>query len=321
MKRKIASLIVLLGSLLAITFCFTFNSSAADKKETILNSSAVWKYLDTNVDPANGLSSLSAWTLPEYDDSSWKTGSGSFGSKNGALGSIGNCGTPTQLKDLYKSGSEEVIPTYFFRTSFEIDDASKINALDFRLCADDAVIVYLNGKALFDSCKSQPSAAKTTNMYYAEYTAAVQNVRVEKAKINGALKDGKNTLAVELHNNQKASSDIYFRMDEVSAVYEIEYTTAAFDVVLAPGSNEGERGLTWLSPFPEIGEVQYAPVGSDRSTFPGKYKTASSISKAATNKLGYYDRTCKYCVDSGEFAFYLSGDGKHFQEITLTIKD
>ena len=40
-----------------------------------------------------------------------------------------------------------------------------------------------------------------------------------------------------------------------------------------------------------------------------------------TNKLGYYDRNCKYCVDSGEFAFYLSGDGKHFQEITLTIKD
>jgi hypothetical protein len=37
--------------------------------------------------------------------------------------------------------------------------------------------------------------------------------------------------------------------------------------------------------------------------------------------LGYYDKNCNYCVDSGDFAFYISGDGKNFKEVTLTLKD
>ena len=37
--------------------------------------------------------------------------------------------------------------------------------------------------------------------------------------------------------------------------------------------------------------------------------------------LGYYDKNCNYCVDSGDFAFYISGDGKNFKEVTLTLQD
>ena len=40
-----------------------------------------------------------------------------------------------------------------------------------------------------------------------------------------------------------------------------------------------------------------------------------------TEKLGYYDRECKYNVDGGEFIFYVSGDGKNFKEITLSIEE
>ena len=36
-------------------------------------------------------------------------------------------------------------------------------------------------------------------------------------------------------------------------------------------------------------------------------------------KLGYYDRNCNYCVDAGEFALYVSGDGKNFKQIDLTV--
>ena len=38
-------------------------------------------------------------------------------------------------------------------------------------------------------------------------------------------------------------------------------------------------------------------------------------------KLGYYNRDCNYCVDSGEFSFYLSGDGRNFKEVTLLLED
>lgn len=36
-----------------------------------------------------------------------------------------------------------------------------------------------------------------------------------------------------------------------------------------------------------------------------------------TEKLGYYDQDCKYVVDAGEFEFYISGDGKNFERVTL----
>jgi beta-glucosidase len=39
-----------------------------------------------------------------------------------------------------------------------------------------------------------------------------------------------------------------------------------------------------------------------------------------TEKLGYYDRDCKYNVDGGEFIFYVTGDGKNFKEIPLCIE-
>ena len=37
--------------------------------------------------------------------------------------------------------------------------------------------------------------------------------------------------------------------------------------------------------------------------------------------LGYYDKNCNYCVDNGDFALYISGNGKDFKEVTLTLKD
>ena len=40
-----------------------------------------------------------------------------------------------------------------------------------------------------------------------------------------------------------------------------------------------------------------------------------------TEKLGYHDRNCNYCVDAGEFALYVSGDGKNFKEVTLRIEE
>ena len=36
-------------------------------------------------------------------------------------------------------------------------------------------------------------------------------------------------------------------------------------------------------------------------------------------KLGYYNEKCEYKVDPGEFSFFVSGDGVHFEEVTLRV--
>ena len=37
--------------------------------------------------------------------------------------------------------------------------------------------------------------------------------------------------------------------------------------------------------------------------------------------LGYYDSNCNYCVDEGEFEFYVSGNGKEFKKVSFWVKE
>ena len=38
-----------------------------------------------------------------------------------------------------------------------------------------------------------------------------------------------------------------------------------------------------------------------------------------TDRLGYYNENCEYTVDSGEFDFFVSGDGLRFRSVSLTL--
>lgn len=79
MKKKLLFFWLLLS--LLITF-FTVITFAGDVEDvTVVNLNTEWRYLDNSTDPADGFGSLTAWTEPDFDDSSRKTGIGSFGSK------------------------------------------------------------------------------------------------------------------------------------------------------------------------------------------------------------------------------------------------
>ena len=79
MKKKLLFLTIALSLLIT---CFTVISFAGDVEEvTVVNLNTEWRYLDNNTAPADGLGSLTAWTEPDFDDSSRKTGIGSFALK------------------------------------------------------------------------------------------------------------------------------------------------------------------------------------------------------------------------------------------------
>ena len=289
MKIRARFMIFVLVALLVIPV-FTLNSSAANTETTLVDLSTEWRYLDTNVDPSLGLSSLTSWTLPSYNDSHWKTASGIFGSKGGKLASVSGCGTPTVLIDLYTDDTKtNTIPTYFFRTTFTVDDISKISTLTFDMKADDAIIVYINGKVVKDSRSSKPSAASTTNMYYADMTSADQSFWLDAYAISQALVEGTNTLAVELHNNQKASSDIYFGLTSLTASSEKNAATFFTNVVLTVGADVTERNIAWYSTESIGGAVYYAPKSKmENGQFPSTASVSYTTATATTNKPGYY---------------------------------
>ena len=204
----LALLVVLSG--LAMPLPANAESGGSSDGTVVIDSQTTWKYLDDNTDPAEGLSSRTAWTEEGFNDSAWKSGTGSFGAKNGAIRDLGGGCTPKTLLNQYISGTSNDIPTFFFRSTFEVSDASKVTSILGSVLYDDNAIVYINGQAIANF----EGTMYDSNLSYGGSNAGSPKTGTisltDSAAIGKILKNGTNTIAVELHNGRASSSDIYF---------------------------------------------------------------------------------------------------------------
>ena len=252
----------------------------------VIDATTVWKYLDDNTDPANGLGSLTAWTTSDFNDGAWKSAAGSFGAKRGQLTEFDGF-TPTVLLNQYKSDvPNEDVPTFFFRSTFEVENLSEITSITGTLYHDDAVAVYINGNKVL--AVDMPAEEQENNLYYAGVSAgAPKEAKLEltKEQIQQYVKEGTNVIAVELHNDRKDSSDIYFEFKNLTLNYgepEIEQKS----VNLTVGSDETSRNLTWYANSETVGQVQYAKKSDMKDgQFPSEYQTADAISSQSNESL------------------------------------
>ena len=257
--------------------------------QQLVGQDTTWKYLDNNTDPASGLGSLTAWTAADFDDSTWKEAAGKFGAKRGVLEEFDGF-TPTVLLQQYIEGTQTDIPTYFFRTTFNLENADQITSLTGSLYHDDAVAVYLNGHLI----KSQymESEGQENNMYYSGTGQGAPekiDISLTKEQVAEYAVEGENTLAVELHNDRASSSDIYFEFSELTANYnEPAEAVEQKSVILTLGGDESSRGLTWYADTDAAAQVQYAKAADMKDDqFPEEYVTADAVS-TASNDNGFY---------------------------------
>lgn len=256
----------------------------------VIDGNTVWKYLDNNTDPAEGLKSLTAWTEKEFNDSTWKSAAGRFGAKRGALTSFDGF-TPTVLLQQYIEDTTTDVPTFFFRTTFQVSNLEQLTSIKGTLFHDDAVAVYLNGHLV--KTVDMPTEAKTSNLFYAGVSAGAPkqaDLDLKKEDIKDFLTEGENVIAVELHNDRESSSDIYFELQKLTLNYDEasgEDTKAVTQksVFLTVGSDTSSEGVTWYADAAEAGEVQYALKSGD--VFPETYQTAKATASAA-NDSGFY---------------------------------
>ena len=259
---------------------------------TVINEGTLWKYLDNNTDPAAGQASLTAWTEKGFDDTAWKTASGKFGAKRGALTSFDGF-TPTILLQQYIDGTATDIPTYFFRTTFNVSNLDQLTSITGTLFHDDAVAVYINGHLV--KSVDMPTNTQSSNMFYAGVSAGAPkqaDLNLSKSEIQNYLTDGDNVLSVELHNDREASSDIYFEFQNLTLNYnEAGGSEPAVtpvnqkSVILTVGGDTTSQGITWYADTPDAGEVQYALKNGD--TFPDNYQTVPATA-SVSNDAGFY---------------------------------
>lgn len=243
-----------------------------------------WRYLDNNTDPAGdsaaeGYDRLS-WAKAGYDDSSWKTAAGTFGAKNGAIANLG-AGytdvdfTPSVLLSQYINGvSGDDIPSFFFRTTFQVENASAVTKLLGELYYDDAAIVYINGVkvAAFD----EPNGGYASNRSYGGSNAGAPKLGEISVSDTSMLVNGDNILAVELHQGRSSSSDIYLAVKELSLSTEPVSNELEVDsLTVNIGETEDCLGITWYDTDPEAAVLHWN--GTD---YTAAVKQAS--------KTGYY---------------------------------
>lgn len=262
-----------------------------EENVTVVNEKTTWKYLDNNTDPASGLSSLTAWTTPDFNDSAWKSAAGKFGAKRGALTSF-NGFTPTVLLQQYQDQeNSKCTPTFFFRTTFNAQNIDQITSVTGTLFHDDAVAVYLNGQLITSA--DMPDEKHENNLYYAGVSAGAPkeaSVVLTKDQLKSILKEGSNVLSVELHQDRESSSDIYFEFQNLSLNYNENNTdgdnsgsndekVTQKSIFLTVGNDTSSQGITWYADTETAGEVQYAVKTGD--TFPENYLTVPASSTAA----------------------------------------
>ncbi len=187
-------------------------------EQTIFEKWGTWKYLD------DGSNQGAAWRAPDFDDSNWKSGIAPLGysaSENRPM--FGSVNTVIS----YGPDSNNKIPTYYFRTTFEVEDLSKIgNMANINFGIDDSVILYLNGKEI--GRHNLPEGEIGYDKYLSDLTGSsvADESRYETFTLDAEdlahLVEGTNVLAAEVHQDRPTSSDIYWDMEFITTVNKKE---------------------------------------------------------------------------------------------------
>lgn len=179
-----------------------------------------WTYLtgttaqsDSDIVLGNPSYGPSDWKHPSFDDSTWAPDP--LASPNGAqgplVGLLTNAVTgvsPNTLLDIGPFNAR--YPTLYFRKDFNVTNAPDFFDVTLTSNRDDAMIVYLNGREIF---RDNFNKAVVSYSDFAAENADESAVIVHSFELSpGDLVDGRNTIAVEIHNASSGSSDAGFQL-------------------------------------------------------------------------------------------------------------
>jgi outer membrane protein assembly factor BamB len=164
------------------------------ERTNLVNFDYSWRY------ETNGLSLGEEWRQEAFDDLAWPAGQGVFGREDKPEE------YPQPFRTFFTNYSPRTL-TYYFRTTFVYTNRLTNLVLLADNYIDDGALFYLNGReagavrvnhgARFDTEAAGPAAEKVLDSFEVP---------------GGLLRQGTNTLAVEVHQAGRNSSDIVFGM-------------------------------------------------------------------------------------------------------------
>lgn len=171
--------------------CLSLNAQFIDHWETIVYNHDEWKYFIATEEPPGD------WMMVDFDDESWLSGEGGFG--------YGDGDDNTYIQDL---------STIYLRKEFKLIDTSSLAFLILHTDFDDAFVAYLNGKEIGRNNIGTPGTPPAFDVLADEVHEAdlydgdpPESLFLRGDLLKSLIKQGTNTLAIQVHNESYTSSD------------------------------------------------------------------------------------------------------------------
>jgi Icc-related predicted phosphoesterase len=238
--------------------CILFIISAAPvfADTTFIRFGSVWKYLDNGSDP--GI----AWREPGFDDASWASGPAQLGYGEGNERTVIGYGP---------SASDKHITSYF-RAKLQIPNPARLGSFTLHIYADDAVVIYVNGReAARYNIDTLPGANTLAS------TAAEENGHriISFAGIPASFFNaGANTIAAEVHQAGVTSPDLVFDL-ELAGISKLAEPPITRGPLLQMLSGDAVN-IKWRTAGPASSRVKY---GTD----PNRLSSVVVLAKAGTD--------------------------------------
>ena len=171
------------------------------KGKAVVQKQSDWKYHDKGQDLGQG------WRAAAYDDSAWPSGSGPLG-----YGDLGSIKPATEISFGEDSGKKH--PTAYFRREFvyDPDEFGVASGLTVNVLSDDGFVLYLNGTEVARDNLPEGEVSFDT-LTPGNRNSNEEDKYLEFSVSTAALREGKNTLAAEVHQPNGTSTDLGFDLE------------------------------------------------------------------------------------------------------------
>lgn len=200
---------------------FLTGNGPAINYTTIVNTNAVWRYLD------NGSDQGAAWRSNGFSDAAWQSGAGILG--------YGQSNETTVIS--YGPDATNKYITTYFRRAFSIPSPTNYPSYRLSVLRDDGFVAYLNGVEIWRD--NMPTGIVTAA------TLATDQVEpdsyLSRTLVPSQFLAGNNVLAVEMHQVVGNSSDLNFDLqlsglNAISATgQKMVYLSGPADWTTTPG--------------------------------------------------------------------------------------
>ena len=195
---------------------------APDNQALVASTGAVlpfvspWSY---NGDGAPG--QAPEWVAPGFNDIAWPVSNAMFAAKSGTP----DAGAVPLNALIPRTGTAGTnVTTYYFRSHFALSAyPSNVSEMMLYIVADDGAVIYLNGQELYRirMNASPPAVTYDTWANTTESTVPIPTYGPFAVPTTN-LVFGDNVVAVEVHQVNATSSDMYFALELTAAVTKFE---------------------------------------------------------------------------------------------------